>query len=103
MAMTNRTAPNHQPDSKNHLKNVVEQSLAVLCESGESAKMMKAQPGLASRRSLPLHVDPANLQTRALGDAAKALAELWKLSRPGRERVPRRAMPNRRPVIATGL
>ena len=55
-----------------HLKDVYEQSLAMLSDS----KTLHS--------AVPLHVDPASLQKRALDDAAKALATLWKVPSPGR-------------------
>jgi hypothetical protein len=61
-----------QSDS-NHLKNVFEQSLAVLSEDADAGVERK------NRRSLPLHMDAANLQKRALENAANALANLWKI------------------------
>jgi hypothetical protein len=70
--MTNAMALNEKPISANHLKNVFDQSLAILCEGATSARVR--------RSSLPLHIDAANLQKRALSDAANALAALWKIS-----------------------
>jgi len=59
-----------------HLKNVYEQSLAMLSDFKQNSK------GL--RSAVPLHIDAASLQKRALDDAAKALATLWKVPSPGR-------------------
>ena len=62
--------------SANHLKNVFEQSLAALSEEAEPpAKRFEK-----IRRSLPLHASAAELQKRALDNAANALASLWKIS-----------------------
>jgi len=70
--MTNAVTVNDNFGSADHLKNVFEQSLAILCECAVSARV---------RRSfLPLRIDAVNLQKRALSDAAKALAALWKIS-----------------------
>lgn len=82
---------NEQSDSTDHLKNVVEQSLDVLCE-GKDFIRANSQTGLFHRSSLPLHLDGANLKKRALSDAAKALAALWKISKPRRAKLPVRAM-----------
>jgi hypothetical protein len=76
-------------DPDNHLKDVIEQSLAVLGDGQRSAGTQpQAQTSL--RSALPLHVDPANLQKRALTDAATALAALWKISKPRRVKIPPR-------------
>ena len=82
---------NEQLDSKSHLKNVVDQSLAVLGADKNSA-VVKPQGHELLRSALPLHVDPANLQKRALSDAATALAALWKVSKPRRTRMPARVV-----------
>lgn len=100
--MANGATGNLSCDSTNHLKDVVEQSLAVLREGKDSVKAV-FETGPPRRRSLPLHVDAANLQKRALSDAARALAELWKLSKPRSAKLTKGAMPNNRQVIATGL
>jgi hypothetical protein len=65
---------NEKSGSTTHLKDVFDQSLAVLCEGASS--------GRVRRSCLPLHIDAANLQKRALSDAADALAALWKISKP---------------------
>lgn len=70
--MTNAVAGNEKPISANHLKNIFDESLAILCEGRDSVRVR--------RSSLPLHIDAANLQKRALSDAANALAALWKIS-----------------------
>jgi hypothetical protein len=62
-------------DSANHLKNVFEQSLAVLSQETEARAGRLQQ----IRRSLPLHASAADLQKRALDNAAHALATLWKI------------------------
>jgi hypothetical protein len=81
-----------QTESTNHLKSVFEQSLAALREDN-NAVITKTRPNVSVRcNCLPLHVDPANLQKRALDDAAKALAALWKISQPGRCKLPARVM-----------
>jgi hypothetical protein len=55
------------------LQGIFDHSLAVLCDSKE-----------VSPRSLPIHISAAELQKRALTDAAKALTMLWKISEPRR-------------------
>ena len=72
-----------EADSTNQLKSIFDQSLAVLCEGKDTVKT-GSQTERLRRRSLPLHVDPVNLQKRALDNAAKALATLWKISEPKR-------------------
>lgn len=70
--MANTTIARKQSDSSNQLKNIVEQSLAMLREN-EASKVEKCQ------KWLPLHVDAANREKVALVSAAKALASLWKI------------------------
>lgn len=72
-------------ESANRLKNIFEQSLAVLAQ-GVDAPAGKPQ---TIRRSLPLHANAADLQKRAIDNAANALASLWKIS--GSARVKPRA------------
>jgi hypothetical protein len=69
--MTNATAVTDKSGSANQLKNIFDQSLAILCE-GSSVRVR--------RSSLPLHIDAASLQKRALTGAADALSALWKIS-----------------------
>src|SRR5271163_2429160 len=57
--------------SANQLKNIFDQSLAILCEGAGSVRVR--------RGSLPLHFDAVSLQKRALSDAADALAALWRV------------------------
>ena len=68
-------------ESAHHLRDIVEQSIAVLCEPDQAAAK-KAQ--VRASRFLPLHADRATVQKAALTNAAKALAALWNVSRPGR-------------------
>jgi hypothetical protein len=70
-----------------HLKNQIEESVALLCE-GQNPAAIPAEP--LRRRSLPIRIDTAYLQKGAIVDAAKALAELWKV--PTRAKLPNRAM-----------
>ncbi|MGB6387550.1 MAG: hypothetical protein WBE45_20790 [Terriglobales bacterium] len=70
--MTNAVTLNEKSGSANHLKNIFDQSLAILCGGASSVRVR--------RSSLPLHVDAVNLQKRALSDAADALTALWKIS-----------------------
>jgi hypothetical protein len=73
-------------DSKDHLKSVVEQSLAILNQNKDAARTDASR-----RRSLPVYVNAANLQKVAVVSASNALASLWKISAPGRaERPPRK-------------
>jgi len=71
----NKIAVKSDIDSTERLKGIFDHSLAVLCETKE-----------VSPRSLPLHISAADLQKRALTDAAKALTMLWKISEPRRVR-----------------
>ena len=86
-AMTSRT-PVTPADSATHLKNVFEQSLAVLSEQGDTpsnAATDSRQGKIRVRpRSLPLHTDAVSLQKRALDNAVNALATLWKIPGPAR-------------------
>ena len=75
-----------ESDSTNQLKSIFDQSLAVLCE-GEDTVKTGLQTERLRRKSLPLHIDAVNLQKRALDNAAKALATLWKISEPKRTKL----------------
>jgi hypothetical protein len=92
-------------DSTNHLKSIFEQSLAVLREdkndksnnvknsNDDKNLVKKTRPQVRVRRDfLPLHIDHANLQKRALDEAAKALAALWKISGPGHTKLSGRVL-----------
>jgi hypothetical protein len=68
-----------ESDSTNHLKSIFDQALAVLCEHNDSVRP-RSQTERLRRGSLPLHIDAVSLQKRALDNAAKALATLWKIS-----------------------
>jgi hypothetical protein len=70
--MTIAAAVTDKSGSANQLKNIFDQSLAILCEGANSVRVR--------RRSLPLHIDDVSLQKRALRDAADALTALWKIS-----------------------
>lgn len=70
--MTNAAAVIDKTGSANQLKNIYDQSLAILCDGANSVRVR--------RGSLPLHIDAASLQKRALTDAADALAALWNIS-----------------------
>jgi hypothetical protein len=86
-AMTSRT-PVIPAESATRLKNVFEQSLAVLSEQGDipsNAATDSRKGKIRVRpRSLPLHTDAVSLRKRALDNAAKALATLWKIPGPAR-------------------
>jgi hypothetical protein len=69
--MTKVISPNDKSVSANHLKNIFDQSLAILCDGASSVQVR--------RSSLPLHIDAVSLHKRALSDAANALAALWKI------------------------
>ncbi len=79
-----------ESDSTNHLKSIFDQSLAVLCEDKDSVRAL-SQTERLRRGSLPLHVDAVSLQKRALDNAAKALATLWKISGTKRAKLQSRA------------
>jgi hypothetical protein len=93
--MNPSNAPNAQPDSTNRLKSIFEQSLAVL-RGDKGDKNVRAGKVHKRCASLPLRMDAANLQKRAVEEAAKALASLWKISDPKRSKLQARAIqPNR--------
>lgn len=73
---------NQQAESTNRLKSIFEQSLEVLCEDKDKEKDGSTRARSAHKRCafLPLHIDAANVQKRALEEAAKALTTLWKIS-----------------------
>jgi hypothetical protein len=88
--MSNGTTVTDNSDSTNRLKSIFEQSLAVMCEGKDSVKT-GSQTERVRQSSIPLHVDAVNLQKRALDNAAKALATLWKISEPKRPKLQSRA------------
>jgi hypothetical protein len=92
--MTQDAVRQEASESTSKLKTIFEQSIALLSEE-KSACGEKENPltNLARRTSLPLHIDSASLQKRALDDAARALATLWKISKPERTKLPSRALP----------
>jgi hypothetical protein len=98
--MTNDIAGKQQSESTSQLKSIFEQSLAVLRDDKPQNRNVttKNPPNVRIRPDFfPLHIDPANLQKRALDNAAKALAALWKISEPGPTKPPFRAMnPNKK-------
>jgi hypothetical protein len=69
-------------DSKDYLKSVVEQSLAILNQDKDDKDAASTET--CRRRSLPVYVDAANLQKVAMVSASNALAALWKISTPVR-------------------
>jgi hypothetical protein len=73
-----------------HLKNRVEQSVALLCKAQDATVTNARAAGSPDRRSVPIHVDASYLQKGALVDAAAALAALWKV--PSRAKLPNRAL-----------
>jgi hypothetical protein len=77
-------------ESPVHLKNRVEQSVALLCEAQDSTGTNARAAGSPGLRSVPIHVDASYLQKGALVDAANALAALWKV--PSRAKLPNRAL-----------
>lgn len=78
------------PESASHLKDVFEQSLAMLGEKNSGVERNK--PIRQRRSAVPIHIDAACLQKRALEDAAKALASLWNVTTPGQTRVQNRPL-----------
>lgn len=86
--LVNRLEAEPGTASSNHLKTVVERSLALLGE--------EAQPEPPRRNWLPLHCDASNLQKRVLDDAARALATLWKATKPSRANFQRPGAERRR-------
>ncbi|HKB99655.1 MAG TPA: hypothetical protein VKD23_12805 [Terriglobales bacterium] len=79
-----------ESDSTSQLKSIFDQSLAVLCE-GKNSVNTRSQADQLWSSSIPLHVDAVNLRKRALDNAAKALATLWKISEPKRPKLQSRA------------
>ena len=77
-------------ESPAHLKNRVEQSVALLCKTRDTTVTNARAAGSPDRRSVPIHVDASYLQKGALVDAATALAALWKV--PSRAKLPNRAL-----------
>jgi hypothetical protein len=93
--MINQAVPQENPESVIHLKTVFEKSLAVLSE-GKDALTKNTRIGRASRSTMPIRINAADLQKRALDDAAHALATLWKVQESGRPKVQIRPLPSAR-------
>jgi hypothetical protein len=93
--MINQAVPPENPESVIHLKTVFEKSLAVLSE-GKDALNKNTRIGRASRGSTPIRINAADLQKRALEDAAHALATLWRVQEPGRPKAQIRPFPSAR-------
>jgi hypothetical protein len=80
-------------DSKNHLRKVVDGCLAALHKNDFSQGPVRRQvPIREAIAEGPLDEPTANLQKRALANAADALAALWGVSSPRRPLVPNRTM-----------
>jgi len=90
--MANGKTVTEQPESTNQLKNIVEQSLAMLCERDGGTRSE------TRRRSLPLYIAAADRQKTALVGAAKALASLWKIPRRGGPKPPNKMFPQLKPT-----
>ena len=84
--MNSAILQSEQPVSTRQLRSIFDQSLAVLCEGNDVIKVAletgKAHNARLRRQTLPLRIDVATLRERALDQAAKALATLWKISGP---------------------
>jgi hypothetical protein len=91
----NNQAMNQNPETTNHLKDVFEQSLAMLEVRHAGAT---AESAATRGSAVPLHIDPAFLQKRALDDAAKALASLWRVPSSTRAKFNNRPIPSNRKV-----
>jgi len=88
---TSKIATDTQVESTNHLKAVFEQSLALMRENKESITRNR-QDSRLGRACLPLDSEGNDFQKRALENAAKALATLWKVSGPTRPKLPGRTI-----------
>jgi hypothetical protein len=70
-------------DAKRKMEGIFDQSLAILTASQDPAitspQITRATSLSSYSNSLPIHIDKFSLQRRALVDAAKALATLWKV------------------------
>jgi hypothetical protein len=61
------------------LKHIFEAAVCELHHPDMLAKNLQYRTPIVQRRSLP-SVTPANAEKRAMSDAARALAQLWKVS-----------------------
>ncbi|MGB8062357.1 MAG: hypothetical protein WCF26_10715 [Candidatus Sulfotelmatobacter sp.] len=76
--MTNKTAPQPAALPKN-LKRVFENAVRDIYQVGLTGKVSQYRSPIVQRAGVP-SPSGANAEKQALSDAAKALAELWKVS-----------------------
>lgn len=99
--MTQRLNTKQAFGTANHLQDIFDQSLAVLCQDKDhlgkdrlekDSTRIRTQTRTVLAGSLPIHIDAVNLQKRALSNAAQALAALWKISSPAGAKTESRGM-----------
>jgi hypothetical protein len=77
--MTNKTAGNAHPVTMN-LKRTFENAVRDIYQVGLTGKASQYRTPIVQRASRAPMESRANAEKRALTDAAKALAELWKVA-----------------------
>jgi hypothetical protein len=77
--MTNKSAVHNLPPAK-HLKRAFECAVRDIYEVGLTGKVSQYRTPIAQRAGTRVTGSPVNDEKRALSDAARALAQLWKVS-----------------------
>jgi hypothetical protein len=77
--MTNKPATQALPPAK-HLKRAFECAVRDIYEVGLTGKVSQYRTPIAQRAGTSMAGSPVDAEKRALSDAARALAQLWKVS-----------------------
>jgi hypothetical protein len=77
--MINKSMEQTSPTPKN-LQRAFEHAVRDIYEVGLSGKISQYRTPIAQRLGVKAPSSPANAEKQALADAAKALAQLWKIS-----------------------
>lgn len=77
--MMNKSTEHNSPTPKN-LQRAFEHAVRDIYEAGLSGKISPYRTPIAQRIGVKAPSSPAHAEKQALTDAAKALAQLWKIS-----------------------
>ncbi|HEV2398375.1 MAG TPA: hypothetical protein VGS27_15640 [Candidatus Sulfotelmatobacter sp.] len=77
--MTNKTSANAVPVTMN-LKRTFENAVRDIYQAGLNGKVSRQRLPIVQRASTLSNESRANAEKRALSDAARALAQLWKVA-----------------------
>lgn len=79
LLMTNKSAIQALPPTK-HLKRAFECAVRDIYQVGLTGKVSRYRTPIAQRAGTSVAGSPVNAEKQALSDAARALAQLWKVS-----------------------